>query len=83
MPLFIGVHTIAEGVSACDVAGAHQADLAIQEARGVNYLRYLVDEAAGKIFCLVEAPDAAAAYTIHREARGLVADEIYPISEHS
>jgi len=83
MPLFIGVHTIAEGVSVSEVAGAHQAGLAIQKAHGVNYLRYLVDEAAGKIFCLVEAPDAAAANTIHREAQGLVADEIYPISEHS
>ncbi len=50
---------------------------------GVNYLRYWVDEAAGKIFCLVDAPDAEAANTVHREAHGLVADEIYPVSEHA
>ena len=49
---------------------------------GVNYLRYWVDEEAGKIFCLVEAPDAEAANTVHREAHGLVADEIYQVSEH-
>jgi hypothetical protein len=42
-----------------------------------------VDEEAGKIFCLVEAPDADAANTVHREAHGLVADEIYKVSEHS
>ena len=52
-------------------------------AHGVDYLRYWVDEEAGKIFCLVEAPDAEAAHTVHREAHGLVADEIYSVSEHS
>jgi hypothetical protein len=76
-------HTIEGGVSAADVAAAHQADLATQGAHGVNYLKYWVDEAAGKIFCLVEAPDAEAANTVHREAHGLVADEIYPVTEHA
>ncbi|MGB8380074.1 MAG: nickel-binding protein, partial [Dermatophilaceae bacterium] len=41
------------------------------------------DEQAGKIFCLVEAPDAQAANTVHRQAHGLVADEIFAVSEHS
>ena len=83
MQLFMDVHTIEGGVSAADVAGAHQADVAHQDTHGVNYLRYWVDEAAGKIFCLVEAPDAEAANTVHREAHGLVADEIYPVSEQA
>jgi len=83
MPLYMDVHTIEGGVTEADVAGAHAADLAAQGAHGVNYRRYWVDEAAGKIFCLVEAPDAEAASTVHREAHGLVADEIYPVSEHS
>lgn len=83
MPLYMDVHTIDGGVSASDVAGAHQADLENQAAHGVNYLRYWVDEEAGKIFCLVEAPEAEAANRVHREAHGLVADEIYPVSEHS
>ena len=48
---------------------------------GVEYLRYWVDEKQGKIFCLVEAPDAEAANTVHREAHGLVADHIYPVVE--
>ena len=76
-------HTIEGGVSAADVAAAHQADLATQGAHGVNYLKYWVDEAAGKIFCLVEAPDADAANTVHREAHGLVAQHIHQVSEHS
>lgn len=81
MPLFLDVHTIEGGVSAGDVAGAHQADLEAQAAHGVDYLKYWVDEDAGKIFCLVEAPDAEAANTVHREAHGLVAQEIYLVSE--
>jgi hypothetical protein len=83
MPLFMDVHNIEGGVSAGDVAGAHAADIATQDAHGVKYLRYWVDEEAGKIFCLVEAPDAESANTVHREAHGLVADEIYPVSEHT
>ncbi len=60
MALFMDVHTLEGGVSAADVAGAHEADLAAQGAHGVDYRRYWVDEAAGKIFCLVEAPSGAA-----------------------
>ena len=83
MALFMDTHTLEGGLSAADVAAAHQADLATQGAHGVDYLRYWVDEEAGRIFCLVEAPDAEAAHTVHREAHGLVADEIYSVSEHS
>ena len=82
MPRFMDVHSIAGGVTEADVAGAHAADLATQDAHGVHYLRYWVDEEAGKIFCRVDAPDAEAANTVHREAHGLVADEIYRVSEH-
>jgi hypothetical protein len=83
MPLYMDVHTIEGGVTEADVAGAHAADLETQDAHDVKYLRYWVDEEAGKIFCLVEAPSPEAASTVHREAHGLVADEIYPVSEHS
>ncbi len=36
---------------------------------------------AGRIFCLVDAPDAEAAIRVHREAHGLVADSIHPVVE--
>jgi hypothetical protein len=82
MPLFMDVHTIDGGtVGLDDVAQAHQADLKAQGAHDVDYQRYWVDEEHGKIFCLVEAPDAAAAADVHREAHGLVAGEIYPVAE--
>jgi Protein of unknown function (DUF4242) len=82
MPLYMDVHSL-DSVSADDVAGAHERDLEVQEAHGVKYLRYWVDEKAGKIFCLVDAPNAEAAATVHREAHGLVADEIYEVTEGS
>jgi hypothetical protein len=81
MALFMDAHTIEGGVAVADVAAAHQADLETQGEYGVSYLRYWVDEAAGKIFCLVEAPDAEAANTVHLKAHGLVADEIFAVSE--
>jgi hypothetical protein len=83
MSLFMDVHNIEGGVAAGDVADAHSADLATQGEFGVNYLRYWVDESAGKIFCLVDAPDAEAAAAVHEKAHGLVADEIYPVAEHA
>ena len=82
MPLFMDVHNMGGAVSADDVAKAHEADLATQGQYGVEYKRYWVDEQGGKIFCLVDAPDADTAATVHREAHGLVADEIYEVTEH-
>ena len=77
------VHTIDGGVAVGDVAQAHMADLQEQASHDVQYLRYWVDESHGKIFCPVDAPTADAANTVHREAHGLVADEIYAVQEGS
>jgi len=81
MPLYMDVHTLDGGVTMDDVAKAHQADLEQQGSHDVSYLRYWVDESQGRIFCLVEAPDAEAANTVHREAHGLVADAIFQVQE--
>jgi hypothetical protein len=81
MSLFMDVHHVNGPVSLDDVAKAHAADLQTQDEFDVHYLRYWVDEGNGKIFCLVDAPDADAAHAVHREAHGLVADEIYPVAE--
>ena len=83
MPLYLDVHTVDGGVSIIDVAKAHVADLQTQPNYDVRYLRYWVDEREGKVFCLVEAPSADAACTVHREAHGLVADEVYQVQEGS
>ena len=80
MPLFMDVHTVS-GATKDAVAGAHEKDMAIQANYGVDYKHYWVDESAGKIFCLVEAPNKDAAERVHREAHGLVADEIYEVHQ--
>ena len=80
MSLYMDVHNnLPDGTSAADVAGAHAADLRVQDRYGVHYLNYWVDEEGRKVFCLIEAPNADAAHAVHREAHGLVADEIYPV----
>jgi len=81
MPLFMDVHTTGATLALNDVAHAHAADLKCQDAYGVQYLRYWADESNGKIFCLVDAPDAETAATVHREAHGMVADEVYQVQE--
>ncbi len=81
MPLFMDVHHKVDGLTAEAVAGAHQRDLEVQGAYGVDYQRYWFDEASGKVFCLVDAPDAETAARVHREAHGLEADELVPVTE--
>ena len=81
MALYMDVHNLGGPVTAEEVAKAHAADLGVQDDHGVHYLRYWVDEEAGKIFCLVDAPNPDAANTVHREAHGLVADEIHKVVE--
>jgi len=83
MALYLDMHHVEGGVSAKDVAAAHMKDLEEQDKHGVKYLRYWVDEKAGKIFCLVEAPSKEAAHAVHRDAHGLVADEIFEVQEGS
>jgi len=78
MPLYMDIHELGE-VTAEDVAKAHIADLEAQEKYGVNYLKYWVNESRGKVFCLVDAPNAEAANCVHREAHGLVARKIIEI----
>ena len=76
MPLYMDVHHAVEGLTGEAVAEAHSRDLAVQDKHGVQYLNYWYDDKSGKVFCLVDAPSAEAASEVHREAHGLLADEI-------
>jgi hypothetical protein len=82
VPLFMDTHTI-KGATAKAVADAHQKDLATQGQHGVRYLKYWLDEQNGRIHCLAEAPNKDAAVRVHREAHGLLADEIHEVKEYS
>jgi hypothetical protein len=83
MALFMDVHHKVDGLTAEAVAGAHKRDLEVGPQYGVDYKSYWFDEGSGKVFCLVEAPDADTATRVHREAHGLVADELTPVQEGS
>ncbi len=81
MPLFLDTHHHVPGLTAEGVAEAHAKDLAIQARHGVKLVKYWYDEATGKVFCLAEAPSAEAFAAVHREAHGLMADEIVQVKE--
>ena len=80
MPLFMDVHKV-DAVDPDVLANAHERDLEVQEKYGAKYLRYWFSQDEGRVFCLVEAPNAEAATSVHREAHGLVADEIVAVAE--
>jgi class 3 adenylate cyclase len=67
------------GVTPEEVAKAHASDIKVQEKYGVNYLKYWVNESCGKVFCLVDAPNAEAATHVHREAHGFGAEKIIEV----
>jgi Protein of unknown function (DUF4242) len=83
MPLYMDTHKKIEGLTAEAVAGAHTKDVAVQGKHGVRYLKYWFDEKIGRVHCLCEAPSKEAAEAVHREAHGLVADEIVEVKEGS
>jgi hypothetical protein len=80
MPLYIDIHHL-PGATSRQVAEAHFRDLQMQGRYDVRYLRYWVAESKGAFFCLVDAPDPETASSVHREAHGLVANEIFEVLE--
>jgi class 3 adenylate cyclase len=79
MPTYMDIHEIPGGITADEVAKAHAHDAAVEGKYGVHYHKYWVNERAGKIFCLCEAPNAEAAMQVHREAHGQVAEKIIQV----
>jgi uncharacterized protein DUF4242 len=58
-------------------------DIEIQDEYGVEYHCYWFNEDTVEVWCLAEAPNKEAAEAVHREAYGLVADEITEVKEGS
>lgn len=81
MPLFMDIHKHVDGLSAAAVVEAHKKDLETQSKYGVKYLSYWYNEKDGTVFCLSDAPDKESAMRVHKEAHGLVADEIVEVKE--
>ena len=80
MATFMDIHDL-PGVKAADVVGAHEADVRVGPRFGVDYKHYWVDEEAGKVFCLVDAPDRETATRVHREAHGLTAHTLHQVEQ--
>ena len=83
MPRFIDVHSHLKGVKLADVKDAHEKDLKVQNKYGVKFLKFWVDEEAGTIFCLSDAPNREAPRKAHSDAHGLLPDETYEVQEGS
>jgi len=79
MPQFMDVHTGMVGVTPDQLMEAHRADLAIQDDESVDFKHAWADPTTGHVFCLSEAPDAAAVQRIHERA-GHPADEVHEIT---
>ena len=80
--LYLDIHRVGPGkVTAKDVAGAHDKDLAVQEKYHVNFINYWVDEKEGVIMCLSEAPDSSAVISTHKEAHGMAPNEIAKVRQ--
>ncbi|MCG6914244.1 DUF4242 domain-containing protein [bacterium BMS3Abin03] len=83
MALFMDIHKGVDGLTAQAVAEAHKKDLEKQGQYGVKYLKYWYNENDGTVFCLSEAPDKEAALKVHKEAHGLMPDDIVQVKEGS
>lgn len=81
MPLYLDIHRHIPGLTTDAVAEAHAKDLETQRKHNVEYLKYWYNDDVGTVFCLVKAPNKEAAAAVHREAHGLVADEIIEVKE--
>lgn len=79
MPLYVDIHSIDPDTPWEDIAKAHYADTQIQSDYSVEYLKYWFNKDCGKLFCLVDAPDAESARCVHEHAHGLVAEKLIEV----
>lgn len=79
---FLDVHYLGAGnVTAKDVAGAHEKDLAVEKKFGVNFINYWVDEKNGMVLCLSQAKDSNDVIQTHKEAHGLLPAYVLKVKE--
>jgi hypothetical protein len=80
--LFLDVHYLGAGnVTAQAVAAAHEKDLATEKKYGVNFINYWVNEKDGVVMCLAQAKDSSALIQTHKEAHGLLPDQVFEVKQ--
>ncbi len=73
MPLFMDLHKASDyevKPTVEEIKRNHIADLEVQHKYGVKFLQYWINEEAGLVFCLMEAPDKQSCAAVHQEAHG-------------
>jgi class 3 adenylate cyclase len=79
MPIYMDVHRNLKA-KPDDVAIAHSMDLQVQAKYNVRYTRYWHNQEGNCVYCLVEAPSIMEAIRVHKEAHGLVADQLIEVT---
>ena len=79
MSTFMDLHDGFFGVTAQQLAEAHQRDLAIQDDEGVDDQRAWLDPEAGKVFCLATCPSKEAVMCVHERA-GHPTPQVYEVA---
>jgi class 3 adenylate cyclase len=80
MPLYMDRHDLPK-VTAEQVAQAHLMDLEVQSKFDVQLLAYWFDPDSAAAFCLAKANRPEDLQSVHREAHGLVPNEVISVSE--
>ena len=78
MPIYMDLH-IVPGVTAKDVAHAHNMDVLIEKDHSCKCLTYWIDEVRGHAFCLIDAPTKENVIEMHSKAHGLVPHKIIEV----
>ena len=87
MPRYMDIHKNMKGLTKEAIEGIYQGDLVFstKESKplrhGVKVYHYWYNETEGTLFCLADAPSKEAFAEVHRDAHGLVADEIIEVNQ--
>ena len=73
------VHIGLGNATAEEVAAAHARDMEVSGKYGARFLTYWYNEPAGQVYCLIEAPDEDAVVASHKEAHGLLPNNVIKV----
>ncbi|MGH7818458.1 MAG: nickel-binding protein, partial [Candidatus Binatia bacterium] len=72
-------HSSLGNVTKDDILEGHKRDIAVGAKYGVYFVTYWCDLETGLAFCHIDAPNRELAVAVHREAHGMVADQIIEV----
>ena len=79
MPLYMDLHKGVHGMTRDEMDHMHRADLNVQDQFDARIRKFWVNEEAGTVFCLIEAPSKEACKAIHINSHGMTACEIIEV----